>query len=361
MSIEADLKKDGIIVIEPLDKSSVITIAKNVSNKIYTAFSSFGFTYEGLFDKLSKVPMYVANIPKGMSEASYFYKNSSIYFRDGMGLEDIEKYSVHEFIHNIQEIKDEKGNLVRLGLCKFNGSKITGMALNEASVQILSSNALNSTFENVEYYGLTFSTISPNVYPLICNLVTQMAYVTGENVLFDSTFNSNDHFKNKFIALCGQKNYNTIVSNLDKLLFTEENIIILENKLQSEDLNLYKSSKIRDKISTQKLKITKLYFNTQELIMSSYFDTVYSNLLTTVDIENFRKNLYGFQELIGTSPNYYFFDNFYISMMEKLDFKYDVITDNTYLIPKKENKLIRILKTIRDLISLKSFEKDNGH
>ena len=96
--------------------------------------------------------MYIADIPEGMSEASYFYKNSAIYFRDGMGLGDLEKFAVHELIHNLQEKKDAKGNLIRLGLCTFKGSKISGMALNEAAVQLLASNILGYTFENVTYY-----------------------------------------------------------------------------------------------------------------------------------------------------------------------------------------------------------------
>ena len=80
MSIETDLMKDGIKVIEPLDHSSVISIAQNVSKELFSAFPNYGFTYEDLFEKFSNVPMYVAEIPNGMAEASYFYKNSSIYF-----------------------------------------------------------------------------------------------------------------------------------------------------------------------------------------------------------------------------------------------------------------------------------------
>lgn len=358
MSVETDLRKDGITVIEPLDEASVNLIVQSVSSAIYSNFSNCGFTYEELFERLSKIPMYIAEIPKGMSEASYFYKNSSIYFRDGMGLEDIKKYSIHEFIHNIQERKDKNGNLLRLGLCQFNGSEIKGMALNEAAVQIISSNIIGEIYENVEYYGLTFSTISSNIYPVICNLVSQMAYITGEDTLFDSTFNSNDHFKNKFISLCGEKAYNEIELNLDKILNEEEKIIKLENKLAEKDFRFDRAEKIMKKISNLKIEIKKIYFNTQETIINSYFNKVYSNLITETDVENFRKRLYSFQELIGTSSNYYFFNNFYINMMEKLDSKYDFITDNTYLIPKKENKLDKILNIIKKLLLIKTSEKE---
>ena len=119
MSIESDLKKDGITVIEPLDTTTVNVIAKNVSKKIVAAFSNLGFDFDTLYERFSKLPMYIADIPEGMSEASYFYKNSAIYFRDGMGLADLEKFAVHELIHNFQEQKNEKGDLTRLGLCTF--------------------------------------------------------------------------------------------------------------------------------------------------------------------------------------------------------------------------------------------------
>lgn len=356
MSFESDLKKEGITVIEPLDNSSVMSIAKNASEQLYLAFPNFGFTYESLFERFSNIPMYIANIPAGMSEASYFYKNSSIYFRDGMGLNDLEKFSVHEFIHNIQERKDKNGNLVRMGLCEFNSSKIYGMALNEGAVQILSSNATNCTFENVEYYGIRFSTTSPNVYPLICSLVTQMAYVTGEDILFDSTFNSNNKFKNKFIALCGDKTYNRVVSNLDKILYEEESIIKFTNILQNANLSDNKSLKLRHKIDNLKLSIKQLYLSTQEAIVTSYFNTLYASLLTTADIENFRKKLYNFQELLGSTQNYYFFNNFYIDMMGKIDNKYDFITGSTYLIPKKENKFLKFINFVKKLILKKEFE-----
>ena len=254
MSIESDLKKDGITVISELDKISVNTIAKNVSQKIALAFPNLGFNSDELYNRFSNLPMYIANIPEGLSEASYFFKNSAIYFRDGMGLADLEKYAVHELIHNLQEQKDEKGNLKRLGLCVFHGSKATGMGLNEAAVQLISSNILGETFENVTYYDIKFSTISSNCYPLLCNLVSQMAYITGEEVLFDSTFNSNDHFKNKFSALCGENTYKQVSASFDNILNIEEKIIKLRTKLENSDLSIEKSHSMSEKIEELKIK-----------------------------------------------------------------------------------------------------------
>lgn len=355
MSIESDLKKDGITVIEPLDITTVNVIAKNVSKKIVAAFSNLGFDFDTLYERFSKLPMYIADMPEGMSEASYFYKNSAIYFRDGMGLADLEKFAVHELIHNFQEQKNEKGDLTRLGLCTFKGSKPTGMALNEAAVQLLASNILESTFETATYYDITFSTVSPNCYPLLCNLIYQMAYVTGEEVLFESTFNSNDHFKNKFTALCGENVYNQVSNYFDKILETEERIIKISNKIQKNELSTAKVDSLYRKSDELKKQLKSAYFSTQELIINSYFTNSLKTLITSDDVDIFRKKLYSFQDIIGTTINYFFFNNYYIQVMEKLDSRYDSLSDyldddNTYLIPKKENKFTKIINYIKKLI-----------
>lgn len=355
MSIESDLKKDGITVIEPLDITTVNVIAKNVSKKIVAAFSNLGFNFDTLYERFSKLPMYIADMPEGMSEASYFYKNSAIYFRDGMGLADLEKFAVHELIHNFQEQKNEKGDLTRLGLCTFKGSKPTGMALNEAAVQLLASNILENTFETATYYDITFSTVSPNCYPLLCNLIYQMAYVTGEEVLFESTFNSNDHFKNKFTALCGENVYNQISNYFDKILETEEKIIKISNKMQKTELSTAKVDSLYKKSDELKKQLKSAYFSTQELIINSYFTNSLKTLITSDDVDIFRKKLYSFQDIIGTTTNYFFFNNYYIQIMEKLDSRYDSLSDyldddNTYLIPKKENKFTKIINYIKKLI-----------
>lgn len=360
MSIEKDLQKCGIKVLEPLDNSSVLSIAQNVSEKIYAAFPNYEFTREYLYDTLSKVKLYMAEIPNGLSEASYFYKNDSIYFRNGMGIKDIERFSVHEFIHHIQVRKNSKGRLIGMGLCEYSGSKTKGMALNEAAVQLITSNILDATFETVEYYGITFSTISANAYPLLCNLVAQMAYVTGEEVLFESTFDTNQHFKNKFIALCNEKTYEKIVSNLDKILDIEEKIILLNNILQNKDLFEHKSLKLMSKITSLKDTLQKLYFETQNCILSSYSETMFQNLISLSDIDNVRRHLYNYQDLIGISADNKDFNDFYIQMMERLEARSEELTGNTYLVPRRENRFMKFIHSIKNLITLKHFSPDEN-
>ena len=213
MSIEKELKKAKIEVISELDKESVQDISKYAAEEICTKLPNLHFNFDELFLEISNIPMYIADISNSSLDANYFYKNSSIYFRNDLGLGSFKKIAIHEIIHHLQEIKDEKNNLYRLGLCNLEKDSIVGGALNEAAVQTVSSYICEEKPEIVSYYGIEFLAISKNIYPLICNLLGQMCYITGEDALYDSVFNSNDTFKNKFIN-------QTIISQPPKLFLT---------------------------------------------------------------------------------------------------------------------------------------------
>ena len=64
MSIETDLKKDGIEVIKPLNTLKINSIAKNISEKICQSFPDYGFNQNDLFIKLSRLNMYRAKMPE---------------------------------------------------------------------------------------------------------------------------------------------------------------------------------------------------------------------------------------------------------------------------------------------------------
>ena len=350
MSIESELKKDGITVIGKLDTLSINTMSRNIAEKLCKTFPEQNFIFQNLFIALSRIPMYIADIPDGFAEATYFYKNSSMYFKKGLSLDELEKFAVHEFIHYLQEIKDKKGNLVRLGLCDFGDLKICGMGLNEGAVQLMASKAIDSKEEIVKYYGISLPTNSPSYYPILCNLVKQMAYVTGNDVLYDSTFYGSNTFKENFANLCGVNNFLKIQANLDKIVETEEKAIKLNNRLMSDDCEGVKAHKIAKKIDGCKGKIKTLFFETQNLIFTSYFNNQFSKISTTADIDEFRVRLYNYKNYIGISDTYSDFNDFYINKMMDLDNKYESIMNNTNLVVVNNSKIATFFRKVRAIL-----------
>ena len=231
MSVKSDLKKDGITVTQKLDTLTINSIARNISLKICKTFPQYGLNQNELFIKLSRLNMYKAKIPEGMAEANYFYKNSTIYFNEHIQDEDIEEFAIHECIHYLQEVKDKRNYLLRMGLCDYTEFKIYGLGLNEAAVQLMASKINGFPKEYVKYFGISFETISPSYYPLECQLVSQMAYLIGEDILFESTLRSNDNFKIKFAESTSPKIFMAIQNAIDDILNNEENIIKLNNKI----------------------------------------------------------------------------------------------------------------------------------
>ncbi len=351
MSIESDLKKDGITVVGTLDTLRINTIARDVAEMLCNAFPNQNFIFQNLFIALSRIPMYIADIPKGFAEATYFYKNSSMYFKQGLKLEELEKVAIHEFIHYLQEIKDKKGRLVKLGLCDFGDLKICGMGLNEGAVQLMASKAINSQEEIVKYYGISLPTNSPSYYPILCNLVKQMAYVAGEEALYDSTFYGSNLFKERLSDLCGTENFLKIQSNLDKILETEEKAIKLNNKLMSDNCEGSKAHRVSKKIENSKAKIKSLFFETQNLIYTSYFNKQFSKISTTADIDEYRVRLYNYKNYIGISDEYSDFNEFYINKMMDLDNKYEKIMNSTDLAVVNNSAFARFFRKVRAILS----------
>lgn len=364
MSIESDLRKDGIEVVKKLDTLTINSLARNISSKLCNAFSGMGLNERNLFIELSRLDMYVAKMPEGMSEATYFYKNSAIYFNEHIPDEDREEFAVHECIHHIQEVKDKKNYLIRMGLCDYTEFKIYGLALNEAAVQLMASKVNNIPLDSVKYYGIEFDTISPSYYPVECNLVSQLAYLVGEDVLFSSTLNSTDDFKNKVAELTSLKTYYEISNSLDKILEAEQTIIKLNNKiLEIDDRNKKVDMMVR-KISNLKNSIRSTFISTQNLIISSFFDSSFNNVSTLEDVENYRKSLYKFRDYIGVTDNYSFFNDYYIEKMNQLEHRYNVIENGGIetaldIQSKQQNLFVTLWKALRKLVGSAFGAKDN--
>ncbi len=366
MSIEADLRKDGIEVIETLDTLKINSIARNIAQKICESFPNYGFSQNELFIRLSRLNMYKAKMPEGMAEANYFYKNTSIYFNEHIANEDLEEFAIHECIHYIQEVKDKRNYLIRMGLCDYTEFKIYGLGLNEAAVQLISSKINGIPKEYVKYFGISFETISPSYYPLECCLVNQLAYITGEDILFESTLKSNNNFKIAFSKLTSPKTFMAIQNSIDEILYHEEDIIKLNNKISQIDNRNKKVDGMIEKIDELKREITLTFLRTQNLIISSYFDAAFDKIIDLEGVEKYRQKLYSFKDLIGYTEGYTFFNDYYVSKMEQLEHKYNLLENGEFetalkIITKRESLFIRAIKTLKKLIFGNSAEKEKNY
>ncbi len=292
-----------------------------------------------------------------MAEAKYFYKNASIYFNEHISDEDLEEFAVHECIHYLQEIKDKRNYLIRMGLCDYTEFKIYGLGLNEAAVQLMSSKINGIPKEYVKYFGISFETISPSYYPLECCLVNQLAYITGEDVLFESTLKSIDKFKEILSKEISSKAFMSIQNAIDDILEHEETIVKINNKISQIDDRNKKVDGLIKKIDELKKEITLTFMRTQNLIISSYFDTSFDKIMDLEGLENYRRKLYTFKDLIGSTEGYTFFNDYYISKMEQLEYKYNLLESGQFevetalkVITRKENVWMRFFKTLKKLI-----------
>ena len=362
MSVESILKKDGIEVTEKLDTLKINSIARNISIRICETFPDYNLDQNELFIRLSRLDMYRAKMPEGMAEANYFYKNTSIYFNEHIPDEDLEEFAIHECIHYIQEVKDKRNYLVRMGLCDYTEFKIYGLGLNEAAVQLMASKINGIPKEYVKYFGISFETISPSYYPLECCLVNQLAYLVGEDILFESTLNSNDNFKVEFANATSDKVFLSIQNAIDEILYREEDIIKLNNKILEIDDRNKKVDVMLKKIEELKNEIALIFMRTQNLIISSYFDTAFTKITNLEELENYRKKLYSFKDYLGFTEGYTFFNDYYVKKMEELEQKYNILErgeleTSIRLISKKESKIIAFFKAIRNLLFRKTEEK----
>lgn len=321
MSINSTLKREGIKIVKQLNTLEINRIAANISEKIASAFPEHNINQSDLFISIARLNMYIAEMPQDMAMAKYFYKNNSIYFSKDMDLTDLNTLAIHECLHFMQELKNKRGKLLRLGLYNLEDSH-TGMALNEAAVQHMASIATNSPMDTVKYYNMELSTESPDFYPLQTALLNEMIYFTGTYPLYHSTLYSNDVFKNTFIAKSNEKTYNQISKNFD-LIFEYEALLSEETynlSVCSEGLkSIGKIKRINSRIDDFKRIIFEKTLETQNIILLNCFNNELNSVKTLEDAKEFQNNIYNFKHLIINTQNYNFYNDFYIDMMNKLE------------------------------------------
>lgn len=324
MGINSVLKREGIEEIEELDTLTVNKIAKRISKKLAETFADHDLNESNLFIEIARLKMYTAKMPNDLSGAKYLWLNKSIYFRKGVKFETIEEFATHECLHYLQETKDEKGNVLRLGLYDFAEGGTKGMAINEAAVQTMAERANKNKPDRVKYYDIFLDTISPNYYPLQCALLEELAYFTGTYPLYHSTLYGDDVFKNTVNSKLGKKAYRNIRDALDILMQKEADLSIVTNELQ-DATSKRKTKKIDKAVEKYKEEIAYLFLKIQNYIIKNGFEKEFIAVKNMDDLQYFKDRLYKFKDLIGYTVDYKFYNEFYIQTMTEFEKKKEYI------------------------------------
>lgn len=334
------LENLGIEVTGKVEDEKVIAIVDEVTTKIKCAFPENNINYLDIYKALLDTPMYYAKIPQGLSEVNYYYENSSLYFSKDIDLENLNEHIYHECIHKLQERKDKKGNITRLGICEVNELTVKAIALNEGAIQHLTSKILNSTPKMATVYDITLPT-KTEYYPILANLVSQLAYLLNENILIDSTINGNENFKIEIIDTLGESKYSTIEKNMNQILQAKNNILEFQKNNQDNDSKIMENKEI----------IKTLYINTQNTIYTSYFNNLLKRVENDIELSLARKKLYSYRSLIGTVNGYNDFNMYCLEFDKKVKQKQEEIKNKKALMVINDNIIFRIFRKIKRLFN----------
>lgn len=341
MDLQKKLQKLGIEDIRKLDNESIRIIAINVTEALTKTFPFLYDEYNNILIKLLNCQMYVSKVTKPISRVNYIYENNSIYFDEELNLNRLTDQMIHECIHYLQDYRNLRGNLDKIGLCNFEDFSIYGLGLNEATVQYISSKAMGNSDSIIEKYGVRIKTVSPNYYPFLTNLIEQIVYLMGENILLKCTIMGNEEFEDLLL--------NTFEENTKKIIRNFDEIVELNNKLNAEH-DTYK-------IETLQQQMVDIYTETQNTIFKTYFEKICPRLTSIKEIDFYMEKAENYKSIMGVVlAERFMADNFYDVEMQEITKRFD---KRLYEISKEKSRntlsIIRtgdkIMNFIRKIVS----------
>lgn len=159
----------------------------------------------------------------------------------------------------------------------------TGIGINEAAVQYIASKTVGNTLTITKKFGVILKSISPNYYPLLTNLINQIIYVLGEDIIVKGTINCDEKFEEEFLNAFEEKG-STIIKMFDR-------IIELQNKLNEGIQDFDKEILCNE--------IVDLYMKTQNIIMTTYFDKISNRLTTLEEVDFYIEKFLNYKPLLG--------------------------------------------------------------
>lgn len=305
----------GIEVLDEVERENVIKISGFMSRKLVETFPKCNFSYTEIYKILVSTPMFYALFPKGLARVNYFYNNSTIYFLKDFDFNNIGRFAFHECIHRLQEKRTKHGKVIRFGLCEVNEFSTRGLALNEGAIQYIVGKAHDKEKKMLQSYNIIFEGNS-KYYPLLSNIIKQLAFLIGEDILVDSTLRGNNEFEYAVIDNMGESTYRKIERNCNEILQLKNCIKVLQGDYEkNKELILMNSDSIQD-----------IYFTVQDQIYTSYFNKKLKNTNTIDDLNSLEDQFYLYETLIGSNPSYTAFDNYKIDFIEKINKKKNLIS-----------------------------------
>lgn len=310
MNAEKKIEKLGISTIREFTQREVRYIAEEVTELLVKAFPVLEEEYNNLLIRMLNCKMYLANVAENsnISNINYVYDNNSIYFDVKADLTNINDKIVHECIHYLQDIRNEKGKLKKIGLCGFEELSSYGLGLNEAAVQYIASKAVGNTLEVTKRTGIILKTISPNYYPFLTNLMNQITYLMGEDSVVKATINCDEKFEEDILNTFEEQT-STIIKMFDKM-------IDLHNKKNEEQ-----SSENKEILNKE---IANIYLETQDIIMKTFFNKICGRLTTIEEVDFYVEKFLNYKPLLGIVEETRFsFDDNYERYKEQILKKFD--------------------------------------
>lgn len=318
------LQKMGIREIEKLKNEEKDTLSKAIATKLSLNISENIIKYEKIYNKLIKTKMYKANISIDLPKANYMYFNSALYFDKTINLEEINENILHECIHKIQEYK-AKGRVLELGTCHLKDMKLEGFAFNEAAISYIVNKCLNEKKHKIEEYEMIINSSSKN-YLLITNLVEQIIFFTeDEDMMIDSTLNSNSDWIYKLYDAFGKGNIDKIRKNFDDIL----QYVIKDNQNEAREL----------------------YLKTQKMIYTAYFEQLIRDINQLNEVEEFKQKLEEYKKIMTQYKNENYYEEYANILFNKIEQVAEKIKSKNGLMVISNNRFAKWIIKIKRFAS----------
>ena len=311
------LEKLGIKVTKKIEDKDIIQIVDKVSNALVVVFPNVNFL--DIYKTLLDTKMYYAKIANGLSKVNYYYKNKSMYFSENIDIKNLNEYIVHECIHRIQEKRDRKGKIKRIGLCEVKELSVKATGLNEGAVQYLTTKILGMPAREIVKYEINIKS-STEYYAILTNIISCITYLIGEEILIDSTINGNENFKIAVIDNIGESEYTYIEKSLNEILRNEG-------------------------------KTKELYFEVQKKIYMSYFNKKLKMTENEVEVNELKNKLYGYKNFIGTNEENKDFEIYCTEFEDKAKLRIQNLRNKYSLMVINNNIIFKTIRKIKRLFT----------